>query len=280
MKKRILISLCVVVCCAICAVIYAQLNSNPSVPQVELNARFVNADQNGDGVLSKEEFENYFAKINQQSTAKKGCSGTGQTCGLESGIVNDCCGDGVKSVVKSVEKNCCSEKKADTVQVKFSKDANSKGEEKGCCGGKDKAKTADAKSVEKNCCNEKKADTVQVKFSKDANSKGEEKGCCGGKDKAKTADAKSGEKGCCSEKKADTVQVKFSKDANSKGEEKGCCGGKDKAKTADAKSGEKGCCDSEAKKETSSETEIKLETKSETQSESKAVTPTTSSDTK
>ncbi|MDR2440526.1 MAG: hypothetical protein LBE12_14285 [Planctomycetaceae bacterium] len=251
MKKSILIGLSVVTCLTICVVvIYAQISSSPSIPQVEINARFSNADKNGDGVLSKEEFADYFAKIQQMKSAAKGtvkiCPETGLPCEHE---------DADKTAAKTAgsEKSCCSEgKNAETVQVKLSQESEVKG---GCCGGKDKAKTADAKTADskKSCCSEgKNAETVQVKLSQEGEVKG---GCCGGKDKAKTVDAQTadGKKSCCSEgKNAETVQVKLSQESEVKG---GCCGGKDKAKTADVKTadtknanGEKGCCGGKAKK--------------------------------
>ncbi|MDR2644281.1 MAG: hypothetical protein LBC74_15985 [Planctomycetaceae bacterium] len=154
MKSRsILIGLGMFGCFVICAVIFAQVNNNnnQSIPQVEINARFTNADKNGDGVLCKEEFANYFAQIQQvkftannsaQSESKSGC------CGEEVGNVK-------VANSKSGEKGCCSEgKKAETVSVKFSKDGEAKAE--GCCGNKDKAKNVDAKSGEKGCCSEGK----------------------------------------------------------------------------------------------------------------------------
>ncbi|MDR2346907.1 MAG: hypothetical protein LBE18_12660, partial [Planctomycetaceae bacterium] len=176
MKKNILIGLSVAACLMICVVVlYAQISSSPSIPQVEVNARFTNADKNGDGVLSKEEFADYFAKIQQMKSAVKGavkiCPETGLPCEHEDATASDCCNDSTKTVAKTAgsEKSCCSEgKNAETVQVKFSSEGEvSKG---GCCGGKDKAKTADSKTVNAN--------------GEKANGK---KGCCGGKDKTKTA---------------------------------------------------------------------------------------------
>ncbi|MDR1486358.1 MAG: hypothetical protein LBT09_16260 [Planctomycetaceae bacterium] len=206
-SKSIVIGLCMLGCFVIGAAIYAQVssnsNNNRSVPQAEINARFASADKNGDGVLCKEEFTNYFAQTKQVKT----------------------------TAVNAKKSACC----GDTLSDPFATTSQS-AKESGCCGGKDKAKTVDAKSGEKDCCGEgKKAETVGVKFSKEGEAK--ESGCCGGKDKTKTVDAKSGEKSCCSEgKKAETVGVKFSKEGEAK--ESGCCGGKDKAKTVDAKSGE------------------------------------------
>ncbi|MDR2705885.1 MAG: hypothetical protein LBC02_08930 [Planctomycetaceae bacterium] len=223
MKKIILVGLSVVTCLTICVVvIYAQISNNPSVPPVEVNARFSSADKNGDGVLSKEEFASYLVKIKQIKSAAQGtgktCPETGLPCEHDDASASDCCKDDAKTVAKTAggEKSCCSEgKNAETVPVKFSNEGEAKkaSGEKGCCGDKDKAKTTDAK----------KADG--------------EKGCCGDKDKAKTTDAK----------KADG--------------EKGCCGDKDKAKTANTKKadGEKGCCgdkSKEAKKETNSADEL------------------------
>ncbi|MDR2704168.1 MAG: hypothetical protein LBC02_00160 [Planctomycetaceae bacterium] len=264
MKKTILAGLSVVTCLTICVVvIYAQISNNPSVPPVEVNARFSSADQNGDGVLSKEEFANYLVKIKQIKSAAEGtvkiCPETGLPCEHDDASANasDCCGDkdkaadakkvdgekdccGDKGKTKTAdtkkadgEKGCCSEgKNAETVPVKFSNEGEAK--KSGCCGDKDKAKTADTK----------KADG--------------EKGCCGGKDKAKTADSQKadGEKGCCGGK--DKAKTADTKKADG---EKGCCGGKDKAKTTDAKKadGEKGCCgdkSKEAKKETNSADEL------------------------
>jgi hypothetical protein len=171
-SKSIVIGLGTLGCFVIGAIIYAQVisNNSPSIPTIEVNARFANADQNGDGVLCKEEFANYFAKTQQvnftanntaESASESGCCG-----GEEAGNVKIA---KVKTVdVKSSEKSCCSEgKKAETIQVKLSKEGDAK--ESGCCGGKDKAKTTDAKIVdvksgEKSCCSEgKKAETAEVK---------------------------------------------------------------------------------------------------------------------
>ena len=150
MKKSILIGLSVVTCLTICVVvIYAQISSSPSVPQVEVNARFTSADKNSDGVLSKEEFAAYFAKIQQMKSAAKGtvkiCPETGLPCEHE---------DADETVAKNAgdERGCCSEgKNAETVPVKLSQESKAK---TGCCGGNDKAETADAKNAhgEKGCC--------------------------------------------------------------------------------------------------------------------------------
>ncbi|MDR0391004.1 MAG: hypothetical protein LBH59_03780 [Planctomycetaceae bacterium] len=132
-SKSIVISLGVLGCFVACAIIYAQVNNNNNnqlMPSVEVNARFASADRDGDGVLSKEEFANYFVKIQQVNLA----------------------GNATKS--------CCKEEgnKAETVSVKFSKDGEAK--EGGCCGGKDKAKKADAKNNEKGCCKEESKTTT------------------------------------------------------------------------------------------------------------------------
>ncbi|MDR1052712.1 MAG: cation transporter [Planctomycetaceae bacterium] len=194
MKRKILVGFGTVACLGICAVvIYAQIGNSPSVPQVEVNARFASADKNGDGVLSKEEFAGYLAKIQQIGFAAKK--------------------DG----------NCCSEKKeAETVAVKFTNETPAK-KESGCCGGKDKTKAekGDVAKKEGGCCSEKKgAETVAVKFANETPAK-KEGGCCGGKDKAKTekGDVAKKDGGCCDEKDnaktEDTNVVKVSEAAAS-----------------------------------------------------------------
>jgi hypothetical protein len=271
MKKNLLIGLGVVTSLTIgVVVIYAQISNNPSVPPVEVNARFSSADKNGDGVLSKEEFASYLVKMKQiksvaQETGKT-CPETGLPCEHDDASASDCCNDNAKTVAKTAdgEKSCCSEgKNAETVSVKFSSESEAK--KGGCCGDKDNAQNTETVPVkfsnegevkkasgEKGCCGDKnKAKTT------DAKKADGEKGCCGDKDKAKTTDAKKadGEKGCCSEgKTAETVSVKFSNEGEAKkaSGEKGCCGDKDKAKTTDTKNadGEKGCCGDKDKAKT------------------------------
>ncbi|MDR1483221.1 MAG: hypothetical protein LBT09_00195 [Planctomycetaceae bacterium] len=259
-----LVGFSVVTCLTICVVvIYAQISNNPSVPPVEVNARFASADKNGDGVLSKEEFANYLVKMKHIKHSAKGtekiCPETGLPCEHDDANASDCCNNNAKDVAKKAdgEKGCCSEgKNAETVPVKFSNEGEAK--KGGCCGDKDKAKTADTKKTDGEakkggCCGDKdKAKTT------DAKKADGEKGCCSDKDKAKTTDVKKadGEKGCCGGKdKAKTA------DAKKADGEKSCCGGKDKAKTADVKKadGEKSCCGDkpkEAKKETNSTVEL------------------------
>ncbi|MDR2761236.1 MAG: hypothetical protein LBB88_01390 [Planctomycetaceae bacterium] len=214
MKSRmIVLGLCVLGCFVISAVIYAQAlsNNNQSLPTIEINAQFANADKNGDGSLSKEEFANYFAQIQQSKyVANNSAKETSQS---------GCCGGKNKAkdaIVESDEKTggCCSSK-AKTVDVKFSKDGEAKSS---CCGGKDKTKDAIAKSDEKTeGCSGSNAKTVDVKFSKDGETKSS---CCGGKDKAKDTIAKSDEKncGCCGSKKTETANVKSSSKTEVKNE--------------------------------------------------------------
>ncbi|MDR0609135.1 MAG: hypothetical protein LBG58_03420 [Planctomycetaceae bacterium] len=190
MKKIILVGLSVVTCLIICVVViyaHTQISNSPSVPPVEVNARFASADKNGDGVLSKEEFATYLVKIKQVKSAEKGtvklCPETGLPCEHDDANTSDCCNNSDKNVAKNAdgEKSCCSEgKNAETVAVKLSQESEAKG---GCCGGKDKAKTADSKNAngEKSCCSEgKNAETVAVKLSQESEAKS---GCCGGKGK-------------------------------------------------------------------------------------------------
>ncbi|MDR2642372.1 MAG: hypothetical protein LBC74_06220 [Planctomycetaceae bacterium] len=174
MKKNLLIGLGVITSLTICVVvIYAQISNNPSVPSVEVNARFASADKNGDGVLSKEEFANYLAKIKQvQSTqgTVKICPETGLPCEHDDANASDCCDDGVKTVAKKAdgEKGCCGESKnAETVSVKFSKEGETK--KGGCCGNKDNAKNTNAKKAdgEKGCCGDKPKETKKETNSAD-----------------------------------------------------------------------------------------------------------------
>jgi hypothetical protein len=188
MKKIILVGFSAVAFVAICAVvIYAQISNTPSMPPVEINARFASADKNGDSVLSKEEFASYLVKMKHVKHSTKEteriCPETGLPCEHDDANSSDCCNNNAKIVATNAngEKGCCSEgKNAGTVQAKFS----NKGETKngGCCGDKDKTQTT----------NTKKADS--------------EKGCCGGKDKTKTADTSKAniEKSCCSDHSKET----------------------------------------------------------------------------
>ncbi|MDR2171058.1 MAG: hypothetical protein LBP59_13020 [Planctomycetaceae bacterium] len=165
-SRKIVIGLCALGCFVIGAVIYAQVASTNSaaMPTVEVNARFASADQNGDGALSKEEFANYFTKIQQVKYADNNSATETPKGG--------CCGGKDKAkdaVAKNNEKSsCCSEgKNAETVKVKFSKEGEPKSG--GCCGGKDKAKDTSAKNNEKSsCCSEgKNAETVKVESPKE-----------------------------------------------------------------------------------------------------------------
>ncbi|MDR2761371.1 MAG: hypothetical protein LBB88_02065 [Planctomycetaceae bacterium] len=169
MKSRsFVIGLSVLGCLVIGAVIYAQVNTNnsQSIPAVEVNSRFVNADKNGDGVLCKEEFANYFAQTQQvKFAANNSLTGTSKDA---------CCGGAdIKTAnTKNAEKTCCSEgKNAETVSVKFSKEGEAKA---GCCGGKDKTKSADTKNAEKTCCSESKKEsssTTQSEVKTDSETK-------------------------------------------------------------------------------------------------------------
>ncbi|MDR1270284.1 MAG: hypothetical protein LBK82_12245 [Planctomycetaceae bacterium] len=256
MKKNLLIGLGVVTCLTVCAVvIYAQISSNPSVPPVEINARFANADKNGDGVLSKEEFASYLAKIQQikfaaKETAKV-CPETGSLCEHEDTGASDCCANKAKTVAENAV--------TETVTVKFSNEGETKSS---CCGDKDKAKTTETKKADekKGCCREdKNAETVPVKFSNESETKS---GCCGDKDKAKITETKktNEKKSCCREdKNAETIPVKFSNEGETKS---GCCSDKNKAKTTEMKKADekKSCCGGKAK-------EAKNETNSAVESE-------------
>ncbi|MDR2168618.1 MAG: hypothetical protein LBP59_00570 [Planctomycetaceae bacterium] len=172
MKSRIIaIGLCAFGCVVIGAVIYAQVaNTNsPSLQAVEVNAqvdnaKFASADQNGDGALSKEEFANYFAKIQQVKLADNNSANETPKGG--------CCGGKNKAkdaVVKNNEKSSCcgGGKNAETVNVKFSKEGEPKSG--GCCGGKNKVKDAVVKNNEKSSCcgGGKNVETVKVDSSKE-----------------------------------------------------------------------------------------------------------------
>ena len=86
MKTKTIVAATMMLTCILAVVLYAQLNSKPSIPKVELEALFTAADKDSDGQISKAEFEAYLLMMRAQkrtATATESvriCPNSGQPC--------------------------------------------------------------------------------------------------------------------------------------------------------------------------------------------------------
>ena len=128
MKAKMIVGVVALLACVLTVAIYAQMNAKPSIPKVELDALFAAADKNGDGQISKAEFEAYLQMMRTSSKptaatqAARICPTTGQPC-TGSGMCSGggcgsggggCCSSGGKTAAAMAAEvgGCCSGKTA------------------------------------------------------------------------------------------------------------------------------------------------------------------------